>query len=457
MFINRLVVILLFMPESYQTAPQSVQTLSSLWRLEKIILDSLNLGDVVQKIVDSVLIELGYLNLGYRIVVLGLIDKDANAFKRVSISQTEEAKKALEILPIPFHEIVIPLDSKENYCIKAIENKEVQITNDWADILVPVYSVEDARKIQEAIGIKTSMVFPVIYRDMARGMLIFSMVKSYEEVSEEEKDLIRGFTDIVGIAVQNAMLYSDLEKTKNELDEANKQLTELDKLKDEFVSLASHELRTPMAAIKGSISTILEGYAGPISNESKEFLTAAYNENDRLIRLVNNLLNTSRIESGKLSFTITQVKLDELIRDVVKNLHLAGKEKNLYITYEQEGELPLVLADEDKIKEVVINLIGNALKFTSEGGITIKTEVKDGMVVTQVKDTGTGIHKEDFDLLFKKFSQVKRDQKYTKSYGGTGLGLYLSQKIIEGLGGKIWLESEVGKGTTFYFTLPIVK
>lgn len=293
---------------------------------------------------------------------------------------------------------------------------------------------------KESGDIFTEQDLSVISILASESAIAFQNARSYEE--------IRRF---------NITLQEEVEKATKELKEANSQLQELDKLKDEFVSLASHELRTPMAAIKGSISTILEGYAGPISNDSREFLTAAYNENDRLIRLVNNLLNTSRIESGKLSFTLSHVQLSELIADVVKNLKLAVKEKHLYITYEQVGELPLVIADEDKIKEVVINLISNALKFTSEGGITIKTEVKDGMVVTQVKDTGTGIHKEDFDLLFKKFSQVKRDQKYTKTYGGTGLGLYLSQKIIEGLGGSIWLDSEVGKGTTFYFTLPIVK
>lgn len=312
------------------------------------------------------------------------------------------------------------------------------------------------------------IVAPLHTKHETIGLILFGPKQSGDSYTEQDIQFLSILSDSLAVAVENARSYEEIKKfnerlqqevevATKELRDANQQLKELDNLKDEFVSLASHELRTPMAAIKGSLSTILEGYAGPISNDSKEFLSAAYNENDRLIRLVNNLLNTSRIESGRLSFTISPVDLAALIQDVVKNMQMQVKEKNIFLRHESIGSIPLVRADEDKIKEVVINLIGNAVKFTSQGGITIKTEVQDDMVLTSVSDTGTGIHKEDFDLLFKKFSQVKRDQKYTKSYGGTGLGLYLSQKIVEGLGGKIWLDSEVGKGTTFFFTLPIVK
>lgn len=427
--------------------------MESLWRLEKIILDTLDFSTVVQTIVDSVLVELGHLQLGYKIVVLALLDDEEKIIKRISISQTEEAKKALELLPIPFHSIEIPMTAIDNYCVKAVVDGKPQITHDWYNLLLPAYSAEDSKKIQEAVGIKTSLIYPVMYREKAQGVIIFSMVKAHEEITEEERDMIKGFTDIVGIAVQNAKLYSKIEQTTKQLDEANKRLIDLDKLKDEFVSLASHELRTPMAAIKGSLSTILEGYAGNISQDAREFLTAAYNENDRLIRLVNNLLNTSRIESGKINFSIERVDLTTLITEVVQNLQIAAREKNLYLTYEPPGFMPHVMADMDKIKEVIINLIGNAIKFTAAGGIKISSTIEEGFIVTSVADTGTGIHSEHFELLFKKFSQLKTD--YTKTIGGTGLGLYISKKIIEGLGGKIWLESEVGKGTTFFFSLPI--
>jgi signal transduction histidine kinase len=294
-----------------------------------------------------------------------------------------------------------------------------------------------------------------------KGVLIFCFTKDADEISEDEKNLIQGFTDIVGLAVQNAKLYTSIEQTTEKLRQtndqlvhANEQMLEVVKLKDEFVSLASHELRTPMSAIKGSLSTILEGFAGELSKEAREFLVAAYNENDRLLRLVNNLLNISRIESGHFKFTYERVNMNALIIEVTNGLLSAAKEKGITLSYRVNAAVPAIMADGDKIKEVLINIIGNAVKFTHKGGVVVSLEQKEGALVTSITDTGSGIAKEDQELLFKKFSQIQED--YAKQTGGTGLGLYICKIIIEGLKGKIWLESTLGKGSTFYFSLPIV-
>lgn len=354
--------------------------------------------------------------------------------------------------------------SKQDFSIADSDLKILQRKQE----LILFNSLEEGELKEILRNYDIQMSTPLVSNKEVIGILMFGQKNSGDSYTEQDLQFLSILSDSLAVAAENARSYEEIKLfnvrlqqeigvATKELRDANNQLKDLDDLKDEFVSLASHELRTPMSAIKGSLSTILEGYAGDISNETREFLSAAYNENDRLIRLVNNLLNTSRIESGKLNFTLSDIDMTVLIQEVVKNMQIAVKEKNIFLRHESSGTVPIVTADEDKIKEVIINLIGNAIKFTSQGGITIKTEIVDGMLQTSIADTGTGIHKEDFDLLFKKFSQVKRDQKYTKSYGGTGLGLYLSQKIIEGLGGKIWLDSEVGKGTTFYFTLPIAK
>jgi signal transduction histidine kinase len=444
-----------------EKVPQSSDTIAALWRLEKLILDSLDFNLVVQQIVDSTLSELGYLKLGYRIIVLCLIDESKQTLKRISISQTDEAKKALAVSPVPFKDIDIPLSESDNLLIKSLKENKPFTTHDWYDILRPSYSAEDAKNVQQIVGIKSSMVYPVTYHGKTEGAMIFSLVKDETEVTEQEKDLIRNFTDIVGLAVQNARLYTSAETAKNQITQANDQLKtanvqlqELDKLKDEFVSLASHELRTPMAAIRGSLSTILEGFAGDLSKEAREFLVAAYNENDRLIRLVNNLLNISRIESGRFEFTKAPVNLNELIIEVVNNLASAAKEKNLYLRYVPNSAIPMITTDGDKIREVLINIIGNAVKFTHQGGVTVSIEQKDGMITISMADTGSGIAKEDQEVLFKKFSQVRTS--YAQTTGGTGLGLYICKIIIEGLKGKIWIDSAVGRGSTFYFSLPIV-
>jgi signal transduction histidine kinase len=207
-----------------------------------------------------------------------------------------------------------------------------------------------------------------------------------------------------------------------------------------------------MTAIRGSLLTILEGYAGELSKESREFLVAAYNENDRLLRLVNNLLNISRIESGHFKFTYEHVNMNAQIIEVTNGLLSAAKEKNISLTYVPNTAVPAIMADGDKIKEVLINIIGNAVKFTHKGGVTVTLQQKEGELITSIADTGSGIAKEDQELLFKKFSQIQEDY----ATGGTGLGLYICKIIIEGLKGKIWLESSLGKGSTFYFSLPII-
>lgn len=443
------------MPESYDTASLPQRTVGALQKLEKIILDTLDFTLVVQRIVDHVLGEMGELYPGYRVVFLRLVDSELQKEIQASYSVTHDGGDIFMAAPEAMRSFEIPLAEMANPCVQALASRKTGVIESWDDLFPSSVPKEECEKVRTTLGVKTNLVFPIVYRDRGQGVLIFGISKDILQVTDDELNLIRGFTDIVGIAVQNARLYSALEQTTEQLNEANVELQEADKMKDEFVSLASHELRTPMAAIKGSLSTILEGYAGTITPETREFLTAAYNENDRLIRLVNNLLNTSRIEAGKFSFTFARTDLSELITEVVRNMQMAAKEKLLYLVYEPFGILPAVQADVDKMKEVIINLIGNGLKFTSTGGITIKSSVDGDFIKTQITDTGTGISREDYEILFKKYSQVK--QKFVKSLGGTGLGLYICKKIIEGHGGKIWLESEVGKGTNFYFTLPIAK
>jgi signal transduction histidine kinase len=446
--------------QSKSSGPKNKETMEALWRLSKLILDSLNFSDTVNKIVNGVLTELDYFRLGYKIVVLCLPDEDRTKLIRIAASQTPETQRALSTIHSQLQDIVIPLTEKDNYCVKCFLDNKPYVIHDWYEILRPVFNQEDAKQSQEAAQIKTSMLFPIEYHQKAEGVMIFSVNKSESEVSENEKDLIHFFTDIVGLAVQNARLYTSVESTTKKLTEANDhlknanvQLQELDKLKDEFVSLASHELRTPMTAIRGSLSTILEGFAGDISPQSREFLIAASNENDRLIRLVNNLLNISRIESGRFDFNKTPVNMNTLIIEVVNNLSAAAKEKNEYLKYEPNSAIPVITTDGDKIREVLINIVGNAIKFTHQGGVTIKIEQKDGMITTSINDTGSGIAPEDQEILFKKFSQARGS--YAQTTGGTGLGLYICKIIIEGLKGKIWLESTVGHGSTFYFSLPI--
>ncbi|OGH19998.1 MAG: hypothetical protein A3D74_03830 [Candidatus Levybacteria bacterium RIFCSPHIGHO2_02_FULL_37_13] len=251
----------------------------------------------------------------------------------------------------------------------------------------------------------------------------------------------------------------ELAKMGERLSDANDKLKSLDKLKDEFISLASHELRTPMTAIKSYLWMVLQGDGGKVSEKQTEYLNRAYKSTDHLIVLVSDMLNVSRIESGRITLNLTQTKLDQVVDDVIAELTPRATELDIEISAVPNPSLPQVLADQDKIKEVLINLIGNAFKFTpKKGKITISLAQKDGMVETTISDTGIGIKKEDMPKLFQKFSMVGDSTQRAQNAQGTGLGLYICKSIIELHGGKIWVNSPgIGKGTAFTFSLKISK
>jgi signal transduction histidine kinase len=445
--------------------PDVINTLESLWKLEKIILDTLDFREVLQKVVDAILHELGYLHLGYKVVVLALIDEESNTLKRVSLSQTEEARKTREVSEMPFEDIVIPMDADKNLCIKAIKENQVQITHHFPDILTPPISEENALESQKNAGIKTSMVYPLNVRGKTIGIMIFSMVKGEEEVTQDEKNLLKYFTDLVALAVENAKLYSNLEKESLQLEEANKKLKKayddllkLDKLKDEFLSVTSHELRTPMTIIKSYIWMVAQNKAGDINEKQKEYLEKAMEGVERMLNLINDMLNISRIEQNKVKFEKERFNLAECIKQVIEDFKLETEENSIYLNYCCENDQIDVIADKNKVIEVITNLIGNSIKFTKDGGITVEIEESKDQILVSVKDTGAGVNKDDLKRLFHKFGRLDSSYQTVAESGGTGLGLYIVKLYIEGMGGKVGAESEgKNKGSNFWFLLPKAK
>lgn len=245
----------------------------------------------------------------------------------------------------------------------------------------------------------------------------------------------------------------------NELQSANEKLKELDKLKDEFVSLASHELRTPMTAIKSYLWMTLQGDAGPLNDTQKLYLERAYSSVERLIKLVNDMLNISRIESGRVTVELQKTDLYKLTQEVVDDVQPRAGELGVHVAISPGNNLPEVIADPDKIKEVLFNLLGNSLKFTPKGGsITVSFGQNADMIETTVTDTGTGISPENISKLFQKFSMLAESYSANKNATGTGLGLYISRSIIDLHNGKIWALSDgVDKGSKFSFSLKVFK
>lgn len=227
---------------------------------------------------------------------------------------------------------------------------------------------------------------------------------------------------------------------------------ELEKMKDEFLSIASHELRTPLTAIKGMVSMIQDGDYGAYGDNLKEPLDTIGEASNRLINIVNDMLSSSRLEQGRIKYQLKDFFAKKTINDIVKEIEIIAKNKGINLSANIKDEQS-VQADEDKVKEILNNLIGNALKFTDRGSITISSQENKDLIEFDVSDTGTGISKEDQNKLFKKFQQISSEQKGRPK--GTGLGLYISKQYAVDLGGDLWIKkSEVNKGSTFTFSLP---
>ena len=232
----------------------------------------------------------------------------------------------------------------------------------------------------------------------------------------------------------------------------------LERSKDEFFSIASHELRTPLTAIRGNTSMILEYYSKSLGDpELKSMIDDIHESSVRLINIVNDFLNVSRLEQSRMKFNVSNFSLDELIPGTIKEYDAAASKKNVNLEYQTPStSIPPVKADKDRVKEVLINLIGNALKFTDKGSIIINTEPMDKFVKVSVTDTGRGIPLKQQSLLFHKFQQTGESLFTRDTSGGSGLGLYISKLMIEGMGGELKLESsEEDKGSVFSFTLPL--
>ncbi|MCM1986872.1 sensor histidine kinase [Methanococcoides seepicolus] len=244
---------------------------------------------------------------------------------------------------------------------------------------------------------------------------------------------------------------SELERSNDYLQNANKKLKELDRLKNDFVSMVSHELKTPLTAMKTSSEFLRESECNKEIKE--EMLDLIIRNIDRQARMVDDLLDISRIESGKMKFTPEDVNIKEIIEIALHNVAKHAKDKSIKIMVNCPEEVPVIRTDKDKLIRVFVNLLTNAIKFTpEEGEVTIIVEDHEDHLQTSIKDNGIGISKEKRDKIFDKFYQV--DSTATRKAGGTGLGLAIIKGIIDGQGGNIYLESETGKGSTFTFRLP---
>ena len=244
-------------------------------------------------------------------------------------------------------------------------------------------------------------------------------------------------------------------KLKEELQKAYLKLQRLDKAKSEFISIASHQLRTPLTAIKGYVSMILEGSYGQIHDKTRIPIENIYKSSERLIKLVNSLLNISRIEAGKIKIDREMISLEDIISSIVDELSVEAKEKNIKLIWKKpESHFPKIMGDKSKIRQAILNIIDNSIKYTTEGFVSISLRINPkNKIVIEIKDTGLGMTKNESVRLFKSFSRGKAGNRFWTE--GAGLGLYIAKKFIKMHNGTIRAKSEGrGKGSTFCIYLP---
>ncbi len=311
--------------------------------------------------------------------------------------------------------------------------------------------------IKDAFNVIGNILYGSFFASIGVLILII-IITSYftNKIVKPIKTLNRGAKEIA----QGNLEHQITLKTGDEFEALGEQFNKMIKvlkdnrqLRDEFVFIAAHELRTPVTAIRGYLSMVLEGTFGKVPKKIKENLIIANKSNDRLVQLVQDLLQVARSEAGKMKIETKAVNMGERVNTVIKELKSLSLEKNIKINYSCEKDF-IVLSDEYKLSEVLVNIIGNAIKYTVDNGsIDISHKIKDGFLITRVKDHGIGMNDEQMKKLFTKFYRVQTD--VTAKIEGTGLGLFICKEIIERMNGKVWVESGEGKGSVFSFSLKL--
>jgi len=269
--------------------------------------------------------------------------------------------------------------------------------------------------------------------------------------------IVYGCYTLIKKIQQEYSVNKHIEKLNKRLEQDKKDLMDLDRMKDEFLQMATHELNTPITVIQGKLSMAIEEDMCHLDEEQKGFLKPVLNDTTRLSNLSKDILNTARIDQNRLKINAIETDLDNLITQIASGFEITAKERGNSVAYVPVTRpLPKITLDQSKISEVLQNLLSNANKFTENGKILVSAKVQDKYVVVSVSDTGMGINTEDQKHLFQKFYQAGRfDPDNPQEQQGSGLGLFISKNIVEMHGGKMWLESKEGKGSIFYFSLPL--
>lgn len=315
----------------------------------------------------------------------------------------------------------------------------------------------------QSVGKDLERIFEILHKDFglrslyvtklkARGRLTGLMVAGIEDSVPhlDDIELIMRLSEPTGIALYNRLLFEENQSVLRQLQQTNEKLKEIDESKDEFISMASHQLRTPLTSMKGYVSMVLDGDTGPITDPQRSMLQQAFNSSQRMVYLIADLLNVSRLRTGKFIINNKVTDLPSVVESELSQLEETALNRGIKFFYNKPGEFPKLLLDETKIRQVIMNFLDNALYYTPKGGrVTVELLANNSVIECLVTDTGLGVPKDEQHNLFTKFYRAQNARKMRPD--GTGLGLYMARKVIVAQGGTIVFHSNEGEGSTFGF------
>jgi len=299
-------------------------------------------------------------------------------------------------------------------------------------------------------AVRSLLAVPMVTKDRVIGTLSIDDTR-VDAFTEDDGRLLSIAAAQAAVAIENAQLYEDLKERAEKLERAYNELKELDRLKSEFQQNVSHELRTPLTFVKAYVELMLDGTLGELNQRQRESLEIVAERTNTLTHLVRDIISLQQIEQGTLR--LSMVNLGEIAQMALLSAEVTARQAGIVLKADIPPDLPLVPADRDRINQVFDNLLGNAIRFSPDGGeIIVRVWDAGDTVEASISDTGIGIPEGELEKIFERFYQV--DGSTTRRFGGTGLGLAIVKRIVEAHGGRVWAESELGRGSTFFFTLP---
>jgi GAF domain-containing protein len=320
-----------------------------------------------------------------------------------------------------------------------LERRPVQVADVLAD---PDYTLQD---VQRKIGFRTILGVPLLREGNPIGVIVL-MRFTVRPFTEKQIELATTFADQAGIAIENVRLFEEIQDKSRQVEEASKH-------KSQFLANMSHELRTPLNAILGYTELIIDGIYGEAPEKMRTVMERVQSNGKHLLGLINDVLDLSKIEAGQLVLSIQDYSIKDVVHGVYSAVEPLANSKKLAFKIEVPPNLPPARGDDRRLTQVLLNLVGNAIKFTDAGEVAVKAAASNGAYTISVRDTGPGIAEADQAKIFDEFQQA--DSTQTKAKGGTGLGLSIAKRIVEMHGGKLWVESSLGAGSTFSFTVPL--